>query len=192
MIGLDTNILVRYLVEDDPVQSPKAKKIIEHDLMESHPGFISLVTMAETIWVLNRIYRLSNSELATVVERMLAADTLSIQNEQEVFSAMISLKTGTGSFADALIGALGSPNVLVRESGARALGQIGPEARSAVPGLTAALRDPEWTVRRHAALALGMIGPPARSALPALEGLGRDASRPVREAARGAVTKIRP
>jgi predicted nucleic-acid-binding protein len=108
MIGLDTNILVRYLAQDDPVQSPKATKIIEGHLTEGRPGFISLVTMVETVWVLDRIYRLSNPELATVVERMLQADTLSIQNEQEVFTAMIALKTGKGSFADALIGALGT------------------------------------------------------------------------------------
>jgi predicted nucleic-acid-binding protein len=64
--------------------------------------------MVETVWVLDRIYRLSPLELAAVVERMLQADTLSIQNEQEVFTAMIILKTGKGSFADALIGALGA------------------------------------------------------------------------------------
>jgi predicted nucleic-acid-binding protein len=108
MIGLDTDILVRYLTQDDPVQSPKATQIIEHDLAEGRPGFISLVTMVETVWVLGCIYRLSNPELATVVERMLQANTLSIQNEQEVFTAMIALKTGKGSFADALIGALGA------------------------------------------------------------------------------------
>jgi predicted nucleic-acid-binding protein len=108
MIGLDTNILVRYLAQDDSVQSPKATKIIEGDLTEDRPGFISLVAMIETVWVLDRIYRLSNPELATVVERMLQADTLSIQNEQEVFTAMIALKTGKGPFADALIGALGT------------------------------------------------------------------------------------
>jgi predicted nucleic-acid-binding protein len=84
MIGLDTNILVRYLAQDDPVQSPRATQIIEHDLAEGRPGFISLVTMVETVWVLDRIYRLSNPELAAVVERMLQANTLSIQNEQEV------------------------------------------------------------------------------------------------------------
>jgi predicted nucleic-acid-binding protein len=106
MIGLDTNILVRYLAQDDPVQSPQATQIIEYYLTKSRPGFISLVTMVETVWVLDRIYGLSDSQLAAVVERMLQADTLSIQNEQEVFTAMTTLKTGKGSFADALIGAL--------------------------------------------------------------------------------------
>jgi predicted nucleic-acid-binding protein len=107
MIGLDTNTIVRYLTQDDPVQSRKAAEIIEHMLSEDNPGFISLVTMAETAWVLERIYHQSNREIARTVEMMLQADSLFIQNEQEVFTAMVALKAGQGSFADALIAALG-------------------------------------------------------------------------------------
>ena len=108
MIGLDTNVLVRYLAQDDAIQSPRATQIIERQLTEQRPGFISLVTMVETIWVLDRVYSLSNHEIAAAGERILQADTLTIQNEQEVFTAMIALKTGAGSFSDALIGALGA------------------------------------------------------------------------------------
>jgi predicted nucleic-acid-binding protein len=108
MIGLDTNVLVRYLTQDDPTQSPHATKIIEHQLTEESPGFVSLVTLVETVWVLNRVYRLSNHDVAATVERILQADTLLVQNEQEAFTAMTALKAGTGSFSDALIGALGS------------------------------------------------------------------------------------
>jgi len=107
MIGLDTNVLVRYLAQDDAVQARKATEIIESQLTEERPGFISLVTMVETVWALDRIYGLSNHEIAAAVERILQADTLLVQNEQEAFTAMIALKTGVGSFSDALIGALG-------------------------------------------------------------------------------------
>src|SRR5262249_15163786 len=58
MIGLDTNILVRYLAQDDPIQSPQATEIIERRLSEGNPGFISIVAMAETVWVLDRAYGL--------------------------------------------------------------------------------------------------------------------------------------
>ena len=108
MIGLDTNIVVRYLAQDDPVQSPQATRIIEHRLTEDEPGFISLVTMAEIVWVLDRLYGMSNREIAGAVERMLQADTLSIQNEQEVFAAMTILRAAAGSFSDGLIAALGA------------------------------------------------------------------------------------
>jgi predicted nucleic-acid-binding protein len=107
MIGLDTNVLVRYLAQDDPIQSPQATQFIERQLTEARPGFISLVAIVETVWVLDRVYGLSNHEIAAAVERILQADTLLVQNEQETFSAMIALKSGAGSFPDALIGALG-------------------------------------------------------------------------------------
>lgn len=106
MIGLDTNILVRYLAQDDPIQSPVATRIIETQLTERRPGFLSLVTIAETVWVLDRIYGMSDREIALTLERILQADTLVVQNEQEVFTAMVALKTGAGSFSDAPIGAL--------------------------------------------------------------------------------------
>jgi predicted nucleic-acid-binding protein len=106
MIGLDANILVRHLAQDDPVQSPKATQLIERQLTEADPGFISVVAMVETVWVLDRAYGLAPHEIAAAIERVLQADVLLVESEQEVFTAMIALKTGRGSFADALIGAL--------------------------------------------------------------------------------------
>lgn len=107
MIGLDTNVLVRYLAQDDIVQSARATEIFERQLTNERPGFLSLVTIAETVWVLDRVYGLSNPVIAAAVERILQADSLVIQNEREVFIAKIALEAGDGSFSDALIGALG-------------------------------------------------------------------------------------
>jgi len=106
MIGLDTNILVRYVTQDDPVQSPKATEIIERQLTEEQPGFVSIVAMVEIVWVLDRAYGLTTHEIAAAVERMLQTDVLVVENEQEVFTAMIALKERRGSFADAMIAAL--------------------------------------------------------------------------------------
>lgn len=108
MIGLDTNILVRYLTQDDPIQSAKAREIVERRLTEEEPGFVSIVAMVETVWVLERAYRLRPHEIVGAVERMLQTDVLVVENEQEVFTAMIALKEGRGSFADAVIAALGA------------------------------------------------------------------------------------
>jgi predicted nucleic-acid-binding protein len=108
MIGLDTNILVRYLAQDDPVQSPKARKIIERRLSEENPGFVSIVAMVETVRVLGRAYGLAANEIAAAVERILQTDVFVVENEQEVFTALIALKRGRGSFADALIAGLGA------------------------------------------------------------------------------------
>jgi len=106
MIGLDSNVLVRYLAQDDVNQSARPTQIIKRQLTENQPGFISLVTVVETVWVLARVYGLSSQNIAAAVERMLQADTLLVQNEQEVFTARMALKTGAGEFPDALIGAL--------------------------------------------------------------------------------------
>ncbi len=108
MIGLDTNVLVRYLTQDDPVQSPQATELIEQRLTEDDPGFVCTVAMAETAWVLERAYGLTDRDIGTAIERVLQADVLVVENEQEVFAAMVMLKQGRGSFADALISALGT------------------------------------------------------------------------------------
>ena len=108
MIGLDKNILVRYLTQDDPIQSAKATEIIERRLTSENPGYVSIVVMVETVWVLDRAYGLTAQEIAAAVERVLQTDVLVVENEQEVFTAMTALKTGQGSFADALITALGA------------------------------------------------------------------------------------
>jgi predicted nucleic acid-binding protein len=70
MIGLDTNVVVRYLTQDDPVQSSKATELIERGLTEEDPGFVSVVAMAKTAWVLERIYGLTAEEMATAIERV--------------------------------------------------------------------------------------------------------------------------
>ena len=108
MIGLDTNILVRYLVQDDPEQSARATEILERRLTEKNPGFVSVVAMVETVRVLDRAYFLTAQEIATAIERLLQVDVLAIENEQEVFTAMVALKQERGSFADALIAELGA------------------------------------------------------------------------------------
>jgi len=107
MIGLDTNILMRFLAQDDPVQSRRATEIITQQLSEEEPGFVSLVTILEVYSVLKSVFKRSREDLASDIEKVLSADTLEIQNEQEVYNAVLALKTGTGSFEDALVGSLG-------------------------------------------------------------------------------------
>jgi predicted nucleic-acid-binding protein len=108
MIGLDTNVLVRYMAQDDPIESKIAADLIERRLTERDPGFISIVAMTETAWVLERVYELSGAEIARAIERALQTDVLVVEGEQEIFTATVALREGRGSFADALIAALGA------------------------------------------------------------------------------------
>jgi predicted nucleic-acid-binding protein len=107
MIGLDTNVLLRYLVQDDPAQSPRATEMIERRLTEQNPGFVSLVSILEIVRVLGSLYKRTRGEIAQHIEMILAADTLEVQNEQEVYQAVVALRSGTGTFEDALIGGIG-------------------------------------------------------------------------------------
>jgi predicted nucleic-acid-binding protein len=107
MIGLDTNVLVRYFAQDDPVQSPRAVELIEDRLDEDDPGFVSIVAIVEMAWVLERSYGLADQEVAAVIERLLQAPSFVVENELEVFTALTALKEGRGDFADLVLGELG-------------------------------------------------------------------------------------
>ena len=106
MVPLDTNVVLRYLLQDDPKQTRQANQIIDRQLSEQNRGFLSLVTVLEIVWVLRSLLKQNPSEIATHLENLLTADSFEIQNEQQVFEAVFALKRGTGEFEDALIGAL--------------------------------------------------------------------------------------
>lgn len=107
MIGLDTNVLVRYFTQDDPVQSRVVNAFMAR-LSIDEPGFVSVVAVVEIVWVLESVYGLSDLEIAAAVEHLLQADALVVEYEKEVYAASAALKSGIGSFADALIAALGA------------------------------------------------------------------------------------
>jgi predicted nucleic-acid-binding protein len=106
VIGLDTNVVLRYLLQDDPKQSRQANEIFDEKLSEREPGYLSLACVLEIVWVLRSLLRQSAAQIAAHLEHLLAADSLVVQNEQQVFEAAFALKRGTGEFEDALIGAL--------------------------------------------------------------------------------------
>jgi predicted nucleic-acid-binding protein len=107
MIALDTNVLLRYLVEDDRAQASRATETIERRLTVQDPGFVSLVSVLEIVWVLGSLYKRTSLQIANHIEMVLAADTLEVQNEQQVYEAVVALRNGRGTFEDALIGSLG-------------------------------------------------------------------------------------
>ncbi len=106
MIGLDTNVLVRYLTQDDPKQSRQATQLIE-SLGSENQGFISLVVITELYWVLRRTYKLSPSDTAAIVGKLLSAEELLVQEPTAVYRALTRISEGA-DFADALIGDLGT------------------------------------------------------------------------------------
>ena len=107
MIGIDTNVLVRYFAQDDPLQGQLAKRFMERRITSEQPGFISLVVLAELTWVLRSRYKATRVELIQVVEQLLAHEHLEVQEANAVWLALDEYDQSGADFADALIAALG-------------------------------------------------------------------------------------
>jgi len=103
MIGLDTNILVRYLAQDEPRQAKLATCLFEQTLTEDAPGFIGLVVLIETSWVLRRLYGATRDEILETVRDLLGTRTLVIAQRDVVTSALSLCETRAAEFADAII-----------------------------------------------------------------------------------------
>lgn len=103
MIGLDTNILVRLLVADDPEQTARARRFVENRCTRETPGFINCIVLAELVWVLARAYDYSRAEIAAAVESLFAGDDRVIEHDNEVRDALEIYRSGRGDFVDALI-----------------------------------------------------------------------------------------
>jgi predicted nucleic-acid-binding protein len=106
MVGLDTQVVLRYLLQDDPKQTRQANQIFDWQLSERNLGFISLVTVPEIVWVLLSLLKQNPSQIASHLENLFTADSLEVQNEQEVFEALFALKSRAGEFEDGFVGVL--------------------------------------------------------------------------------------
>jgi predicted nucleic-acid-binding protein len=102
MIGLDTNVLVRYIMQDDPKNSPKATKLIE-SLDADNPGYITMVSVVELYWVLTSCYELTGQQAAQALEAILRTKQLLVERADQVMRALRVFGDGTADFADCLI-----------------------------------------------------------------------------------------
>jgi predicted nucleic-acid-binding protein len=102
MIGLDTNIVVRYLTHDDPAQTSAAVKVMD-SLSSDSPGFLSLIVMVELVWVLEFSYRFKKSEIEQVLETLLRSKELVIERAEIVAQALRKFSGSRADFADCLI-----------------------------------------------------------------------------------------
>lgn len=102
MIGLDTNVLVRYVAQDDPKQSHKATCLIEA-LTADEPGYVSVVSVVELVWVLMGCYTSTKDEICEVLETLLRTKEIVVANADTVWKAVRLFKEGKADFADCLI-----------------------------------------------------------------------------------------
>jgi predicted nucleic-acid-binding protein len=102
MIGLDTNVMVRYLTHDDPTQTATAMRVM-NSLSSDSPGFLSLIVIAELVWVLAISYRYEKKEIERVLENLLRSKELVIERADVVSQASRAFSAGRADFADYLI-----------------------------------------------------------------------------------------
>jgi predicted nucleic-acid-binding protein len=102
VIGLDTNVIVRYIMQDDPKQSKLATGLIER-LSEERPGFLSLVCVTELVWVLESAYGLERQQVVGVLDNLINIDVLKIERPLVVAAAVRNFREGKADFADCLI-----------------------------------------------------------------------------------------
>lgn len=106
MIGLDTNVLVRYLVQDDPTQTRQANVLIDRAAAQETAMFINHVVMCELAWVLGRGYGYARTALAEVIEKILLGRQFEIEKKDLVWTALTNFKASRADFADCLIGVI--------------------------------------------------------------------------------------
>ena len=102
MIGLDTNVVVRYLTHDDPTQTAAAMKAMNL-LSADSPGFLSLIVIAELVWVLESFYRFRRNEIEQVIDTLLRSKELIIERADIVSQALRVFRSSRADFADCLI-----------------------------------------------------------------------------------------
>ncbi len=102
MIGLDTNVLVRYLAQDDPAQAAKATALIE-SLSVASPGYITLVSVVELVWVLQSCYQSDKSDIVVTLETLLRTRELKVERAEIVWQALRRYAEAKADFADCLI-----------------------------------------------------------------------------------------
>jgi predicted nucleic-acid-binding protein len=102
MTGLDTNVVVRYIMQDDARQSPLATQLIESMSVET-PGFITLVSVIELVWVFESVYQLNKHQVVQALEGVLSTKELVVERAEIVWKAVRLFQAGPADFADCLI-----------------------------------------------------------------------------------------
>jgi predicted nucleic-acid-binding protein len=107
MIAIDTNVLIRFLLDDDPAQGARVDRLIEDAVRRDEKLFLGHIVLCETVWVLQDLLHVPKPELLTLFEYVLTTGFFEIQAEQVVKAALAAYRNGKADFADYLIGEVG-------------------------------------------------------------------------------------
>jgi predicted nucleic-acid-binding protein len=104
MIGIDTNLLVRVIVADEPKQTAVARSFIREHCSAEEPGFVSNIVLAEIAWTLATGYGYERNQIADAIERIMETVQLQIESSTDVASALAQYRAGAADFAVCLLG----------------------------------------------------------------------------------------
>jgi len=102
VIGLDTNVLLRALMDDDPADTPRAKTFLA-GLTNEVPGVVNTVVLAELVWSLRTAYAMPRAEIAGILRDMTESGAYAFENRDAVLRALHDYEGGSSSFTDRLI-----------------------------------------------------------------------------------------
>ena len=105
MLGIDTNILVRFLVRDDEIQFEKARKLIKREVAADRRVFVNQLVLMETEWVLRSRYAVPKNQIIEAISGLLDASDVQFEDEPAIEEALFMWKNAAADFADCLIGA---------------------------------------------------------------------------------------
>ena len=105
MLGIDTNVLVRFLVRDDDAQFDRARKLIKREVSAGRRVFVNQLVLLETEWVLRSRYGVQKSQIMESISSLLDATDVQFEDEPSVEEALFIWRDTTADFADCLIGA---------------------------------------------------------------------------------------
>jgi predicted nucleic-acid-binding protein len=103
MIGLDTNVLVRYLIQDDPEQADRATRLIEGQCTAKTPGRITQIVLCELVWVLIRAYGYSKMQVIAVLDQLLVTAEFEVEQEALSRRALDAYRDGKADFSDYIV-----------------------------------------------------------------------------------------
>ncbi|GJL62465.1 MAG: PIN domain-containing protein [Nitrospirales bacterium] len=103
MTGIDTDSLIRYLVQDEPVQAKAATHLIEKKCRREDPGFLNHLVLCETTWVLDGCYDQGKESIMRTIEQLLRVAQLRVESSHVVWKALEDYRKGPADFADYLL-----------------------------------------------------------------------------------------
>jgi len=104
MLGIDTNVLVRYFTKDDDIQTKLAEKLLDKYSGEAGSIFINNIVICELIWVLNRLYKYNKVQIIILLREILCTIEFSFENQSLLTRSVLDYEDSDVDFADILIG----------------------------------------------------------------------------------------